>query len=100
MRIWVQASAAATYYAGMAVDANAADDARAVSVAKAYVSEAITRLSGEALQLHGGIGFTWEHDLHLYLRRSRTLSLLYGTATDHRELLCAAFEAADHQLRA
>lgn len=92
MRLWVQAATAATYYAAMAVDAQAHDHARAVSVAKVYTSDAICRVAGEALQLHGGIGFTWEHDLHLYIRRARTNALLYGDAAHHRELLCRTIE--------
>lgn len=72
----------------MALDGDQHDTARAVSVANAYVSQAICRVAGEALQLHAGIGFTWEHDLHLYLRRARADALLYGDATHHRELLC------------
>ena len=88
MRIWVQASTAATLYAAMALDSDQHDAARAVSVAKSYVSQAISKTAGEALRLHGGIGFTWEHDLHLYLRRARANALLYGDATHHRELLC------------
>lgn len=88
MRIWVQASAAATYYAAMALDSGRADVDHAVSVAKAYVSDAVNDVAGEALQLHGGIGFTWEHDLHLYLRRARVNSLLSGDASHHREQLC------------
>jgi alkylation response protein AidB-like acyl-CoA dehydrogenase len=92
MRMWVQAATAATYYAAMSVDALAQDRARAVSVAKAYTSEAICRAAGEALQLHGGVGFTWEHDLHLYIRRARTNALLYGDPTHHRELLCRTLE--------
>lgn len=93
MRMWVQATTAATYYASMAVDAETAEQARAVSVAKAYASDAINRVAGEALQLHGGIGFTWEHDLHLYLRRARANSLLYGDSTHHREQLFKYLEA-------
>jgi alkylation response protein AidB-like acyl-CoA dehydrogenase len=92
MRLWVQAATAATYYAAMAMDEQAHDHARAVSVAKAYTSDAICRVAGEALQLHGGIGFTWEHDLHLYIRRARTNALLYGDTTHHRELLCRTTE--------
>ena len=93
MRIWVQGITAATYYAAMAVDAGTADHGRAVSVAKAYASHAINRVAGEALQLHGGIGFTWEHNLHLYLRRARANSLLYGDSTHHREKLFKYLEA-------
>ena len=94
MRIWVQAITAATYYAAMAVEApNTDDHARAVSVAKAYASHAINRIASKALQLHGGIGFTWEHDLHLYLRRARANSLLYGDSIHHREKLFKYLES-------
>ncbi|BBY80336.1 acyl-CoA dehydrogenase family protein [Mycolicibacterium pulveris] len=93
MRIRVQASTAATYYAAMALDSGRADVDHAVSVAKAYVSDAVNEVAGEALQLHGGIGFTWEHDLHLYLRRARVNSLLSGDASHHRERLCRMLEA-------
>lgn len=94
MRIWAQASAAATYYAAMALDSDHPDADHAVSVAKAYVSEAIDRVAGHALQLHGGIGFTWEHDLHLYIRRARVNALLSGDARHHRERLCQFVEAS------
>ena len=94
IRMWVQSATAATYYAAMAVDAQTSDRAQAVSVAKVCASEAITQVAGEALQLHGGVGFTWEHDLHLYLRRARTNALLHGDATHHRELLCRSLEAS------
>ncbi|VEG40183.1 acyl-CoA dehydrogenase domain-containing protein [Mycolicibacterium flavescens] len=90
MRIWIQSSAAATYFAAMTLDSEHRDSAHAASVAKAYASEAVNRLAGEALQLHGGIGFTWEHDLHLYLRRARVGAALYGDADHHREQLCRA----------
>ena len=94
MRIWTQASAAATYYAAMALDSAHPDADHAVSVAKAYVSDAINRVAGNALQLHGGIGFTWEHDLHLYIRRARVNALLSGDARHHRERLCQSLEAS------
>lgn len=94
MRMWVQASTAATYHAAMTLDSGHASADRSVSCAKAYVSDAINRVAGHALQLHGGIGFTWEHDLHLYLRRARVNSMLCGDAGHHREMLCQAVEAA------
>jgi len=93
IRMWVQACTAATYHAAMALDGDAADAAHAVSVAKVYVSDAIGRIAGNALQLHGGIGFTWEHDLHLYIRRARANALLSGDSAHHRELLCRMAEA-------
>jgi alkylation response protein AidB-like acyl-CoA dehydrogenase len=55
----------------------------------------VSRLAGEALQAHGGIGFTWEHDLHLYLRRAKSNQLLYGDPDWHRERLCQLLEAAN-----
>lgn len=94
MRMWVQASTAATYHAAMAFDSGHPSADRAVSSAKAYVSDAVNRATGHALQLHGGIGFTWEHDLHLYLRRARVNSVLCGDANHHREVLCQLAETA------
>ncbi|ATD72287.1 MULTISPECIES: acyl-CoA dehydrogenase family protein [Gordonia] len=97
MRMWVQASRAATLHAAMSLDADEAgsslETARAVSVAKAFVSDSICKTAGEALQVHGGIGFTWEHDLHLYIRRARANAALYGDADHHHEALCALLEA-------
>jgi alkylation response protein AidB-like acyl-CoA dehydrogenase len=83
---------AATYYAAMALDAGAADAAVASSVAKAFTGEGIAALAGEALQAHGGIGFTWEHDLHLYLRRAKVNEMLDGAAAEHYERLVALLE--------
>jgi alkylation response protein AidB-like acyl-CoA dehydrogenase len=94
MRMWLQASTAATYYAAMAVAANTDDAAEAASVAKAYTSVAIANLTSEALQVHGGIGFTWEHDLHLYHRRAKANQLLFGDPFTHHERLAAAVEAS------
>ena len=49
-------------------------------------------LAGEALQTHGGIGFTWEHDLHLYLRRAKVNEVLYGAAAEHYERLVSLLD--------
>jgi len=87
MLLEVENSHAAVYYAAWALDAAAPDAALAASVAKAYVSEAARRVCGEALQVHGGIGFTWEYDLHLYLKRAKALEPMYGDADWHRELI-------------
>jgi alkylation response protein AidB-like acyl-CoA dehydrogenase len=88
MRIWLQGSWVATYHAAMSLAVGASDASQAVSVAKSYTSDAISRLAGEALQVHGGIGMTWEHDLHLYLRRAKTDEVLYGDPALHRSELC------------
>jgi alkylation response protein AidB-like acyl-CoA dehydrogenase len=83
---------AATYYAAMALDAGVAGATAAASAAKAFTGEGVATLAGEALQAHGGIGFTWEHDLHLYLRRAKVDEMLYGAAAEHYERLVSLRE--------
>jgi alkylation response protein AidB-like acyl-CoA dehydrogenase len=56
-------------------------------VAKAYVSDAARKVWGDAIQIHGGIGFTWEYDLHLYVKRAKALEATWGDADYHRELI-------------
>jgi alkylation response protein AidB-like acyl-CoA dehydrogenase len=85
MLLEVENSHAAVYYAAWALDAKAEDAEVAASVAKAYVGEAARKVCGEAIQVHGGIGFTWEHDLHLYFKRAKALEAMYGDAEYHRE---------------
>jgi alkylation response protein AidB-like acyl-CoA dehydrogenase len=63
-----------------------------VHTAGAYADSAFSAICGEALQLHGGIGFTWEHDVHLFLRRAKAAQTLYGDPPWHRERLCALLE--------
>jgi alkylation response protein AidB-like acyl-CoA dehydrogenase len=87
MLVDVENAHAATYYAAWAQDAGAEDAALAASVAKAYVGDAARRVCGQALQVHGGIGFTWEYDLHLYFKRAKALETMYGDADYHRELI-------------
>ncbi len=87
MLVEVENAHAAVYYAAWALDARAPDAALAASVAKAYVSEAARKVCGDALQVHGGIGFTWEYDLHLHFKRAKALEAMYGDADVHRELI-------------
>jgi alkylation response protein AidB-like acyl-CoA dehydrogenase len=87
MLLEVENAHAATYYAAWALDARAEDHAVAASIAKAYVGDAARRVCGEAIQVHGGIGFTWEYDLHLYFKRAKALEASYGDADHHRELI-------------
>ncbi|MFJ6852346.1 acyl-CoA dehydrogenase family protein [Streptomyces sp. NPDC091271] len=89
MLMQVHAARAAVHYAAMAWDAGDPGSSRAASVAKSFASQGMSQVAGEALQTHGGIGFTWEHDLHLLLRRVKTDELLYGGSAEHRERLCA-----------
>jgi alkylation response protein AidB-like acyl-CoA dehydrogenase len=85
MLLEVENAHAATYYAAWALDAGVPDAALAASVAKAHVNEAARKVCGSAIQVHGGIGFTWEYDLHLYVKRAKHLEPLYGDADYHRE---------------
>jgi alkylation response protein AidB-like acyl-CoA dehydrogenase len=85
MLVDVENAKSLTYYAAWAVDENATEAPLAASMAKAYASDAFRRVAGGGIQLHGGIGFTWEHDLHLYFKRAKSSEFTFGDATYHRE---------------
>jgi len=85
MLVDVENAKSLTYYAAWAVDENAPEAALAASMAKAYVTDAYRKVAGAGIQLHGGIGFTWEHDLHLYFKRAKSSEFTFGDATYHRE---------------
>jgi alkylation response protein AidB-like acyl-CoA dehydrogenase len=85
MLVEVENGKSLTYYAAWACDENSPEAPLAVSMAKAYVSDAFRRAAGTGIQLHGGIGFTWEHDLHLYFKRAKGSEFTFGDATWHRE---------------
>ena len=78
---------AASRYAADCLATESPDTAVAVSLAKAYCSETAVHAAQECVQLHGGIGFTWEHQAHLYLKRAKADSLGFGTADAHRAAL-------------
>jgi alkylation response protein AidB-like acyl-CoA dehydrogenase len=85
MLVEVENAKSLTYYAAWAIDEGAADAPLAVSMAKAYASDASRKVSNAGIQLHGGIGMTWEHDLHLYMKRAKASEVAFGDATWHRE---------------
>jgi alkylation response protein AidB-like acyl-CoA dehydrogenase len=85
MLVEVENAKSLTYYAAWAVDENVPEAALAASMAKAYVSDAYRKTAGAGIQLHGGIGFTWEHDLHLYFKRAKSSEFTFGDASYHRE---------------
>lgn len=89
MLVDVEGMRSATYYASWAVGAADPEAASAASVAKIWSSDAARRTMASALQVHGGVGFTWEHDLHLFLKRSHLDQLSFGDARFHRERLAA-----------
>ena len=75
------------YGAAWALDHGTPDASRAASVAKAYASDAATEAARVSLQVHGAIGYTWECDLHLFLKRAWALAEAWGSAADHRALV-------------
>src|SRR3954447_12708026 len=85
MMLEVESSRSAVYYAGWAADNEPETVSLAASMAKAYAADAGWRVSASSLQVHGGIGFTWEHDLHFFLKRAKTDAHMFGTAGEHRE---------------
>jgi len=94
MLLEVENAHSAVYYAAWALTAGAEDATVAASICKSYVSEAARKVCGDAIQVHGGIGFTWEYDLHLYMKRAKALEPLYGDAEYHRELITRHVVAA------
>jgi alkylation response protein AidB-like acyl-CoA dehydrogenase len=92
MLVLSESGRSATYYAAWTVDADAPDRSLAASMAKAYVSDAYRKVAGDGIQVHGGIGFTWEHDLHLYFKRAKSSEVTLGDATFHRELVAQALD--------
>jgi alkylation response protein AidB-like acyl-CoA dehydrogenase len=87
MLLEVESAKSAAYY-GMWCASEMNDELPSVaSLAKAYCSEAYFHAAAENIQIHGGIGFTWEHPAHLYFKRAKSSELLFGDPTYHRELL-------------
>jgi len=85
MLVAIENAKSITYYAAWAVDEGVPEAPLAASMAKAYVSDAYRKVAGDGIQIHGGIGFTWEHDLHLYFKRAKGSEVTFGDATQHRE---------------
>jgi alkylation response protein AidB-like acyl-CoA dehydrogenase len=94
MLLEVEGARSATYYAAWAADNEPETLPLAASMAKAYASDAGWRVSASSLQVHGGIGFTWEHDLHLWLKRARADAAAAGDARFHRDLVADLVLAA------
>jgi len=87
MKMWLEVGHGASDAAAAAVSAGASDAPELSSAAKAFTADRGLELAHECVQLHGGIGVTFEHDLHLFLRRITLAGALYGTAADHRQRL-------------
>ena len=99
MLVDVEGMRSAVYWAAWCVSVGHEDASVAASTAKCWCSDAANRVTASALQVHGGIGFTWEHDIHLYLKRAHLDALSFGDATAHRvrltRLLRARIEAGE-----
>ncbi|MBB3048014.1 alkylation response protein AidB-like acyl-CoA dehydrogenase [Litorivivens lipolytica] len=93
MMLRVEAARSAVYYAACVADealqgGGLADElSEAASIAKAYCSDAYFKNAGESIQMHGGVGFTWEYDVHLYFKRAKGSEHMLGNAAFHRERL-------------
>lgn len=89
MLLLVESARSAVYYAAAAADSRESREelSTLTSLAKAYCSDAYFRCAAEALQIHGGVGFTWEYDVHLHFKRAKSSETLLGDAAYHREAL-------------
>jgi alkylation response protein AidB-like acyl-CoA dehydrogenase len=93
MLVDVEMARSAMYYAAWAASEDDAELPLAASIAKAWCGEAYTRVAANGIQVHGGIGFTWEHDMHLYFKRAKVNELLLGDTAHHRELVARLIAA-------
>jgi alkylation response protein AidB-like acyl-CoA dehydrogenase len=89
MYLETESSRSAVYYAGWALEENSPDAATAVSIAKMYASDAARTVGNRGIQIHGGMGFTWENDIHLHYRRAKASETALGDATFHRERIAS-----------
>ena len=87
MYLETESARSAAYYAAWALQEGAPDAEAAVSIAKLYASDAARTVGNRGIQVHGGMGFTWENDLHLYYRRAKASETMLGDSTFHRERL-------------
>jgi alkylation response protein AidB-like acyl-CoA dehydrogenase len=89
LHVLVESARSAAYAAGAAIDAGSPDAAHAAITAKVYCSTAFSTVAAEMIQLHGGIGFTWEHDAHRYFKRAHATEQLFGQPREHLARLAA-----------
>jgi alkylation response protein AidB-like acyl-CoA dehydrogenase len=85
MLVYTESARSSAYYAAWAIQEGVPEAPLAVSVAKAYASDAYREVGNRAIQVHGGMGFTWENDAHLFYRRAKASEVAFGDASYHRE---------------
>ncbi len=89
MMVEIEQARSAVYWAACAVDEGSDEAALALHAAKSFAADTAFRCAADMIQLHGGIGFTWEHDAHLFFKRARALQTLMGKGEWHREQIAA-----------
>jgi len=89
MMVEVESARSAAYYAACVADESSEELPEAAAIAKARCSDVFFKCAADMIQLHGGIGFTWEHQAHLYFKRARASTTLLGTPQHHREALAS-----------
>jgi alkylation response protein AidB-like acyl-CoA dehydrogenase len=90
MLVRVEGARSATWRAAWCFDEDDSLSHSAACMAKAYASDAYLRVAGDGIQIHGGLGFTWEQDLHLFFKRAALSSVLFGDSAENRELVARA----------
>ena len=89
MMVEIEQARSAVYWAACAVDESSPEAAMALHAAKSFAADTFFRCAGDMIQLHGGIGFTWEHDAHLFFKRARSIQTMLGDGDFHRERVAA-----------
>jgi len=97
MLVDVELAKSAAYYAAAALDEGDDDMPALASLAKAQAAEAYLQTAIHAVQMHGGIGFTWDNDTHLWFKRAKSSEILFGDANEHREKMIQAWVGQDAQ---
>jgi alkylation response protein AidB-like acyl-CoA dehydrogenase len=92
MLVELESARSAAAYASAALTEDADDASLAASIAKVYCSRAFYHIAAESIQMHGGIGFTWEHPAHLYFKRAKSAEILFGSPAEHRERIAELIE--------
>ena len=95
LKIGLEAASGLCGYAAEMMDAGDAERAVWASSAKFYACDTYVNVAAEAVQLHGGIGYTWEHECHLYLKRARLNQVLFGTSNEHKDEIAERVFMAD-----
>ncbi|WP_286771860.1 acyl-CoA dehydrogenase, partial [Sphingomonas sp. 66-10] len=95
MMVEIEQARSAVYWAACAVDEGSDEAPIALHSAKSFAADTYFRCAGDMIQLHGGIGFTWEHDAHLFFKRAKAIQSMLGTSAWHRERIAQLIGLGD-----